>query len=260
MENSFDKLVEIMAALRGENGCPWDIKQTHASLRQFLLEEAYEVIDTIDEERYEDLKEELGDLLLQVVFHAQIAQEDGRFDIEDVLEEINSKLIRRHPHVFEGNVKIATAEEQKVHWEQIKQKREGKKSAVDGVPKALSALLRAHRMQQKASTVGFDWDETSQVWEKVHEELEELRVACDDGNKEKIETEFGDMLFALVNLSRFIKINPEDALRRAITKFEVRFRQVESEMTARGKRMEDSTLKEMDEVWDAVKKSEFNSK
>ncbi len=243
-----------MAALRGENGCPWDIDQTHESLRQYLLEEAYEVLETIDEGRFEDLKEELGDLLLQVVFHAQIAEEAGRFTIDDVLTGINEKLVRRHPHVF-ADVEIRTAEQQTVHWEKIK-KREGKKSAIDGVPKELSALLRAHRIQAKAAAVGFDWERTEQVWDKVHEEMRELRDACSSGDRAKTEEEFGDLLFALVNLSRFIKVNPEDALRGTIAKFMRRFHEVEAEMAGRGVRMEDASLEEMDAVWEEVKRKE----
>ncbi|MDZ7373487.1 MAG: nucleoside triphosphate pyrophosphohydrolase, partial [candidate division KSB1 bacterium] len=160
----FERLVEIMATLRGEKGCPWDKEQTHRSLRQYLLEEAYEVIEAIDEGRYDDLAEELGDLLLQAVFHAQIAAEEGRFTIADVLQGINDKLVRRHPHVF-GDAVIETAREQTRHWEKVKRD-EGKQSAVEGVPRELSALLRAHRVQAKASTVGFDWKRADEVWEK----------------------------------------------------------------------------------------------
>jgi MazG family protein len=258
VKEQFAELVNIMATLRSEGGCPWDIQQTHESLRQYLLEEAYEVIETIDEKRFDDLKEELGDLLLQVIFHAQIAAEENLFTIEDVLAEINTKLIRRHPHVF-GETKIETADQQKVHWEQIK-KSEGKQSAIDGVPKELSALLRAHRIQGKAATVGFDWERVEHVWEKVYEELGELRIAWRSGKKQEIESEFGDLLFSLVNVSRFIGVNPEDSLRSTIEKFIRRFHEVEKEMVKRNKRMEDATLKEMDEVWDTVKVREQRKK
>ncbi|MBC7187060.1 MAG: nucleoside triphosphate pyrophosphohydrolase [Calditrichaeota bacterium] len=254
MENSFDRLVAIMAQLRGEKGCPWDREQTHRSLRQFLLEEAYEVLEAIDQERYDDLKEELGDLLLQVIFHAQIAAEEGRFTIEDVVRGINDKLVRRHPHVF-GNAEIRTAEEQTVHWENVKQN-EGKESVVDGVPRELSALLRAHRVQSKAATVGFDWENVEQVWPKVEEELAELRRACQLGDQRKVEEELGDVLFSLVNLSRFIRVNPEDALRGTVDKFVRRFKQVEQELRQRGICLRDASLQEMDEVWERVKRQE----
>ncbi len=253
-EHQFDRLVAIMAALRGEKGCPWDREQTHRSLRQYLLEEAYEVLEAIDQERYDDLKEELGDLLLQVVFHAQIAAEQKRFSIVEVLESINEKLVRRHPHVF-GQAKIRTAEEQTVHWENLKQ-HEGKASVVDGVPRELSALLRAHRVQSKAATVGFDWQNASQVWPKVEEELAELRRAYLAGDQNKVEEEFGDVLFSLVNLSRFIHVNPEDALRGTVDKFIRRFKQVERELKARGKGLHEATLEEMDEIWERIKDHE----
>jgi len=247
-----------MSDLRGRDGCPWDKEQTHETLRQYLLEEAYEVIEAIDCRQYDNLEEELGDLLLQVVFHAQIAEEDGRFTIEDVVHGITTKLIRRHPHVF-GDVDIKTADQQTIHWEQVK-KKEGKKSVIDGVPKQLSALLRAHRIQGKAATVGFDWEKTDQVWDKVEEELCELKEACQSGDFSEIESEFGDLLFALVNLSRFINVNPEDSLRGTIEKFMRRFYQVEQEITRQNKRMEDSTLEEMDAIWEQVKKKEKSTK
>jgi len=258
IDAKFSKLVEIMATLRSEHGCPWDREQTHKSLRQHLIEEAYEVIETIDEERYKDLAGELGDLLLQVVFHAQMAKEEGLFTIADVLDSINEKLIRRHPHVF-GTEVINTAEEQIVQWEQSKLKKEGKKSAIDGVPRAMPALLRAYRMQNKASAVGFDWDNIEPVWEKVNEEMQELREATKSGDQEKIEEELGDLLFSIVNLSRFLKANPEDALRRTIEKFYDRFQKVESEFESRNKSITDANLAEMDAVWDKVKLNEKKS-
>jgi len=253
----FDQLIDIMSRLRSPDGCPWDREQTHESLRQYLLEEAYEVIETIDEGRWDHLPEELGDLLLQVVFHSQIAKEQGRFDINDVLTLIIQKLIRRHPHVF-GDADIRTSQEQTVLWEHTK-KQEGKKSAVDGVPKELSALLRAHRVQGKAATVGFDWEKTEQVWEKVHEELLELKHACQENNPKNIEEEFGDLLFALVNLSRFLGVNPEDSLRSTIDKFIKRFQAVESTIEATGKQLQNCTLEEMDAVWDKIKAEEKKS-
>ena len=251
---AFDRLVSIMNRLRQPDGCPWDQEQTHRSLRRYLLEETYEVLETLDNEDFSELKEELGDLLLQVVFHAQLAKEEGVFTIEDVIEGINAKLIRRHPNVF-GDAVIDTAEEQTRNWELLK-KEEGRSSAIQGVPKELPALLLAWRIQQKAAQVGFDWDDIADVWAKVEEELNELKEASQSGNPDEIEAEFGDALFALVNLSRFLKLNPEDALRRTIRKFRTRFQKVEQELKSRGKSPEDSNLKEMDEIWNLIKKNE----
>ncbi len=251
----FDRLVEIMALLRSENGCPWDREQTHDSLRQHLLEEAYEVIEAIDEKRYADLPGELGDLLLQVVFHAQLGAEEARFDMADVIEHINDKLIRRHPHVF-GDEQIKTAEEQIIKWEESKLKKEGKKSAIDGVPKELPALIRAYRIQNKAAAVGFDWPDIHPVWQKLDEEVGELQEAMAAGSAEQIEEELGDLLFTVVNLSRFLKTNPEDALRRTIDKFSLRFRSVEAAFAQMGRSMNGASLEEMDAVWEEVKRRE----
>ena len=253
IETTFQQLVNIMEKLRGEDGCPWDKEQTHDSLKPYLLEEAYEVLETIDEKDFDGLKEELGDLLLQVIFHAQLAREKNYFTIIDVLETVSQKLVRRHPHVF-GQMEINTSEEQRIHWEHLK-KKEGKASVLDGVPKAIPALLRARRVQQKASTVGFDWEETEQVWKKVMEETAELREAIDSKDQKIIEEEFGDLLFALVNLTRFIKVDPEDSLRLAVEKFTARFQKVEKTMEACGKDLRDSTLEEMDAVWNRIKKN-----
>lgn len=251
----FNRLVEIMALLRSEEGCPWDREQTHASLRQHLLEESYEVIETIDEGRLDDLAGELGDVLLQVVFHAQMAAEAGRFTIEDVLEHINAKLERRHPHIF-GDAVIKSAEEQVMAWEQSKLRKEGKKSAIDGVPKELPALIRAYRIQNKAAAVGFDWPETAPVWDKIREEMGELEEAVGAASPERISDELGDLLFSIVNISRFLKVNPEDALRGTIEKFSRRFHAVEETMARQGRRMEESTLAEMDRIWEEVKRAE----
>lgn len=249
----FEELVRIMTKLRAPGGCPWDREQTHASLRQYLLEEAYEVLEAIDAGDDRHLQEELGDLLLQVIFHAQIAAEQNTFEISDVVQSITEKLIRRHPNVF-GDTKIDSAAEQSVNWEKIK-KQEGKSSAIDGVPRALSALLRAWRIQQKASTVGFDWIEVEPVWEKIHEELEELREACEHGSQDRIEEEFGDLLFSIINLSRFINVNPEDSLRQTIEKFSQRFKTVERHFETEGRSMNDATLEEMDEIWEKTKRT-----
>lgn len=254
-EAKFEKLTAIMAQLRGKGGCPWDIEQTHKSLRQHLLEEAYEVIEAIDHEDYDGLQGELGDLLLQVVFHAQMAAEEGRFTVDDVVDSITEKLIRRHPHVF-GDEKIETAAQQTVAWERSKLTKEGKASVIDGVPKQLPALLRAHRMQGKAAAVGFDWPAIEPVWEKFDEELGELKEAVAKNEQKHVEEELGDLLFTIVNISRFLKANPEDALRGTIEKFERRFKQVEAAFSAHGKVMADATLEEMDKEWDAVKARE----
>jgi tetrapyrrole methylase family protein / MazG family protein len=256
VEAKFGKLVDIMKQLRGPNGCPWDKEQTHQSLRQYLLEEAHEVLELIDQQRYDDMRLELGDLLLQIIFHCQIADEDGRFSIADILDNINHKLISRHPNVF-GNVNIRTADEQTINWERIKMT-EGKKSVIDGVPRELPALLRAHRTQAKAATVGFDWEKADDVWKKVHEEFNELKHAVEHESDDAVEAEFGDLLFALVNLSRFIKVNPEDALRRAIGKFARRFQFVEQEIQRSGRSMSDCTLAELDAVWDEAKRREHD--
>ena len=254
-QSKFEKLIAIMARLRAKDGCPWDVEQTHKSLRQHLLEEAYEVIEAIDLDDFEHLKGELGDLLLQVVFHAQMASEEDRFSIDDVVDAINEKLIRRHPHVF-GDTKIETSAEQTIAWEKTKLTKEGKKSAIDGVPKQLPALLRAHRMQGKAAAVGFDWQKIEPVWEKFNEEMEELKEAIARKDQSHVEEELGDVLFTIVNISRFLKANPEDALRGTIEKFERRFKQVEKTISAQGRFIGDASLEEMDEIWNAVKSAE----
>jgi tetrapyrrole methylase family protein/MazG family protein len=246
----FEKLVGIMATLRSPGGCPWDREQTHKSLKPYLLEEAYEVLEALDEEDFSGLQEELGDLLLQVIFHAQIAAEEGRFTIDDVIDSINTKLTRRHPHVF-GSADIKTSDEQRIHWEKLK-KVERKTSVLDGVPRNLPALLRAMRIQQKASTVGFDWNEAEDAWKKVEEEMAELQIAQDE-SREKVEEDFGDLLFALVNYARFLQVNPEDTLRSAVEKFIDRFKKVEKAIESGGKRMEEASLDEMDAVWNTIK-------
>lgn len=254
-DSKFSQLVHIMKKLRSDDGCPWDRNQTHQSLRQHLLEEAYEVLETIDEERYDELAGELGDLLLQVVFHAQMASESNRFTINDVLDAITEKLIRRHPHVF-GDETVETAEEQIQLWEQTKVKNEGKRSALDGIPKQLPALVRAYRMQGKAAAVGFDWPQIEPVWQKLDEEIKELKHEITESNRELIEEELGDVLFTVVNLSRFVHINPEDALRRTIEKFDRRFKKIEAVLQQQGKTMHTVSLEEMDSIWDSIKAKE----
>jgi len=245
----FDRLVEIMEMVR--KYCPWDKKQNHLSLMQYLLEETYEVIESIEEENDENLKEELGDLLIQIIFHCIIANERKKFDIKEVITGISDKLIRRHPHVFD-NLKVSDESEVLHNWEKIKLS-EGKTSALQGVPKSLPALLKASRIQSKASRVGFDWKEYKDVFKKVEEEFKELKNATEINNKDKIEEELGDLLFSVVNISRFLHISPEDALRKTINKFIRRFTLIEQEISKQGKNLEDVSLEEMDKIWEQSK-------
>lgn len=248
------ELIAIMSALRGENGCPWDKEQTRESLKPFIVEEAYEVLEAIDEKNPEAIKEELGDLLFQIVFQCQIAKERGEFGMQEVLERIAKKMIARHPHVF-GDAQYKTSEEVLVHWEAQK-KREGKQrgSILEGVPKTLPSLLRAHRLQDRASRVGFDWEKIDDVIQKLEEEMREFRQALKEKGQDDIEDELGDVFFSLVNISRFVGVNPEDALRKTISKFISRFRYIEMAAADAGKTLSDMTLAEMDALWDAAKK------
>ena len=247
----FNRLIEIMHALRSENGCEWDKKQTHESLRQYLIEEAYEAVEAIDSMDMNSLKEELGDLLLHVVFHARLGEEKGNFDINDILAGINEKLLRRHPHVF-GENREKDIEKIKMDWEELKQK-EGRASRIDGVPTNMSGLQRAFRLQEKAATTGFDWDNVEDIWAKIDEEIEEVRKASDDGNQNELEEEIGDLIFSAVNLSRFMGVNPEDALRRTIKKFETRFKSIEKAAEENGRNIMDLSLEEMDKIWESSK-------
>ena len=246
----FTEFVEITKRLRKE--CPWDKEQTHASIRHSLIEEAYEVVEAIDNNNLEELKKELGDLLLHVVFHANIAEEQNEFTLKDVIETNAKKLIFRHPHIF-GDTKVESAHEVKQNWEKLKMK-EGRVSLMDGVPKELPALLRAHRLQDKASKVGFDWEKKEDAWKKVDEEMGELHQAIEQGKEHKVEAEFGDLLFALVNYSRFINVNPENALRRTVEKFITRFQYIEKRLKEMGKDIHSSSLEEMDTLWNEAKK------
>jgi tetrapyrrole methylase family protein / MazG family protein len=250
-KDEFLRLLDIIAALRGPGGCPWDKKQDHESMTPYLLEETYEVCESIRLGDLNGLREELGDLLFQIVFHARLAEEHGAFSMRDVMNGISEKLVRRHPNVF-GEVQIVTPEEQVLNWEKIK-RAEGKQSALDGVPKAAPALLRAFRIQQKAAAVGFDWEHRGQVWDKVREEIEELDEVIESGDQPRIQEEFGDLMFALVNLSRFIKVHPEETLNHAVEKFILRFQKVETVLKDRGTPMENCTLAQMDRVWDEIK-------
>jgi tetrapyrrole methylase family protein/MazG family protein len=256
-------LVEIMGALRAENGCPWDRKQTHKSLRSYLIEEAYEVIQAIDDEDDDELCEELGDVLLQVVFHSQIAHERGKFNVIDVIERIVEKMIRRHPHVF-GDVEAKDSETVLRNWERIKQKEhaedgeeEGQVSIIHNVAGAMPALMRAVKVQAKASRVGFDWPDVGGPLSKVSEELSELEEARLANDFYAIEEEVGDALFALVNVARFLKVDPEIALGKTVDKFIARFRYIENEVERRNRHLEDMTLEEMDMLWEESKEREI---
>lgn len=247
----FDELVEIIKKLRAPDGCPWDREQTLESLKPHLLEETYEVLEAMDEGG-DKLMGELGDLLLQVVFQSNICDEKGEFSIEDVVQAISEKMIRRHPHVFGELSDIKTSDEVLVNWEKIKKEEKehkDRKSILDGVPKGLPALLKAEKLQKKASKVGFDWPEVHGVIDKVEEEIDELRDEIMVGNKEKAQEELGDLFFALVNLSRHLGVNPETCLNAASAKFEKRFRYVEENYD-----LENATLEEMDRIWEEAKK------
>ncbi len=247
---SFERLLKIMDELR-EN-CPWDKKQTMQSLRHLTIEETYELGDAILDNNIEEVKKELGDLLLHIIFYAKIGSETNDFDIADVCNEISDKLIHRHPHIY-GDVVVKDEEEVKQNWEKLKLK-EGKKSVLEGVPKSLPALVKASRIQDKAKGVGFDWEEPHQVWDKVQEELQELQVEVEAKNQDKIEAEFGDVLFSMINYARFLNINPEDALERTNKKFIKRFQYLESKANQLGKPLMDMTLTEMDVFWNEAKK------
>ncbi len=253
----FKRITSIMQRLRAPGGCPWDAEQTHESLKRYLLEETYEVIEAIDSGIDELLKEELGDLLLQPVFHATIAAERGAFTIDDVIDTLAEKLIRRHPHVF-GNQEIADSAAQIVNWEKIKKEEKGDKrhSALSGIPPQLPALMKAHKITEKASRVGFDWEHVDQVMAKVIEELHEFEEAMSQGNQERMEAELGDLLFATVNLGRFLSIDPEEALRKTITRFQQRFCFIEEQLHNDGRHLQDATLEEMELLWVEAKSRE----
>ncbi len=252
---SFTDLVAIMARLRGEGGCPWDRQQTHQTLRRYLIEEAYEVIEAIDRNEMESLCEELGDLLLQPIFHAQLANEENYFDIEDVIEAITVKLLNRHPHVF-GDVKVESAEHVLRNWEQIKRAEKDENwrpSALDGVPKDLPALMKALDISKKAARVGFDWPDRESVLLKLDEEVAELKEAILNGKLDEVEQETGDLLFTVVNLARWSRIDPENALRAMVGRFERRFRSMEEKAQEQGVNLSDLGSAKLDELWEMVK-------
>ncbi len=247
---AFDRLLTIMDELRAQ--CPWDKKQTMQTLRHLTIEETYELGDAILEDDLEEVKKELGDVLLHIVFYAKIGSETNDFDIADVCNDICEKLINRHPHIY-GDVKVKNEEDVKRNWENIKLK-EGKKSVLEGVPKGLPALVKASRIQEKVAGVGFDWEKPEQVWEKVQEELQEFQEELASGDSEKMEEEFGDVIFSLVNYARFLGINPENALERTNKKFIGRFQYLEQKAKELGKPLNDMTLGEMDVFWEEAKK------
>ncbi|RJQ46485.1 MAG: nucleoside triphosphate pyrophosphohydrolase [Nitrospiraceae bacterium] len=250
---NFQELVDIVAKLRGPDGCPWDREQTRESLKPYLIEEFYELIDAFDENDTEGMKEEFGDLLFQIVLQSQLAKEQGRFDIYDVIDGISQKMVRRHPHVF-GDRDLRTSEDVKVWWEDHK-KKEGKnhESALGGVPASLPTLLRAQKLQLKATKVGFDWEKIGDVFEKLDEEVAELKEAAGKRSRDEMEGELGDIFFVLVRIANFIGVNPEDALRKTIHKFIQRFTQIEKEASLQGKKLSDMTLAEMDVLWNRAK-------
>lgn len=287
MSKGFQKLVEVMERLRGKRGCPWDQEQSRESLKPFLLEEAHEVLEAIEEGDIEILKEELGDLLFQVIFHAQIAKERGEFNIEEVLTALTDKMVRRHPHVF-GKVRAGTTQEVLARWEALKHqehRNRKRQSVLDGVPRSLPALMRAHQLQARAARVGFDWPLTppqaalaaspiavqsgplmksaggsvkgwpdiKPVWDKVYEEVKELELSLREEDAEAIEAEVGDLFFALVNVSRFMKVSPEDALRKANHRFMERFHYMEKKAKRSGRALSAMTLAEMDRLWEEAK-------
>ena len=246
---AFERLLSIMDELREK--CPWDQKQTIQSLRYLTIEELYELSDAIINNDMQEVKKELGDILLHIVFYSRIASEKNYFDIEDVINSICEKLIHRHPHIY-GDTKVSNEYDVKKNWEKLKLK-EGKKSVLEGVPKSLPALVKAYRIQEKVRGVGFDWDNKKQVWDKVLEEIEELKVEVLNGDQKKIESEFGDVIFALTNYSRFINVNPEDAIEKANKKFMKRFKVMEKLLKDEGLNFDQMNLEEMDVYWNKAK-------
>jgi len=247
---AFERLLVIMDELREQ--CPWDKKQTMQTLRHLTIEEVYELGDAILDNDLDEVKKELGDVLLHIVFYSKIGSETNTFDIADVCNSVCDKLIHRHPHIY-GDVVIENEEDVKRNWEQLKLK-EGKTSVLEGVPKSLPAMVKASRIQEKVAAVGFDWEEPQQVWEKVEEELDELKVEVKQGDKERMEDELGDVFFSLINYARFLKISPENALERTNKKFIKRFKYLETKAKSLNKSLEDMTLKEMDIYWEEAKK------
>ena len=247
---AFLRLVKIMDELREQ--CPWDRKQTIHTLRSMTIEETYELVDSIDQENWKGIGEELGDLMLHILFYSKIGSEQNRFQLEDVINGICDKLVLRHPHIY-GDVQVENEEDVKRNWEKIKVS-EGKKSSLEGVPRSLPAIVKALRIQEKAKQVGFEWENREDVWQKVEEETAELKTAIEQDQHDEIEAEFGDLLFSLVNYARFLRIDPEAALERTNRKFIQRFQQMESIAGEQGQKLTDLSLEEMDAIWNRVKK------
>jgi len=254
-KEAFERMLTIMDELREQ--CPWDKKQTMDSLRYLTIEELYELSDAILDKDMSEIKKELGDLLLHIIFYARIASETNDFDISDVINGVCDKLVHRHPHIY-GDIKVADEIEVKKNWEKLKLK-EGKKSVLEGVPRSLPAIVKAFRIQEKVRGIGFDWDNKSQIWEKVLEEIEELKVEVEKKNKERIESEFGDVLFALINYARFIDVNPEDALERCNKRFIKRFQIMEKKLKEEEKDLSDMNLEEMEKYWQWAKNEYLNT-
>ncbi len=249
IESKFEELLDVVKKLRVE--CPWDKEQTNDSIKAATLEEAYETVDAIDRKDYEEFKGELGDLLFHVLFHSVIAEDAKLFTINEVIGSIKEKLIRRHPHVF-GSVEVNGSEDVKKNWEAIKLT-EGRDSVLEGVPENLPSMLKAHRLQEKAAKVGFDWEKKEDVWKKVVEEIEEMHVSEKEETAEELENEIGDVFFALVNYARFLGVNPDNALRKTNTKFINRFNYVEKKISESGRKINESNLQEMDKYWEESK-------
>ncbi|OGW51169.1 MAG: nucleoside triphosphate pyrophosphohydrolase [Nitrospirae bacterium GWC2_57_9] len=257
MADNLSKLVDLMAILRSPEGCPWDRKQTTESLKPFLIEETYEVIDALDEGDPAKVREELGDLLFQIIFHARLAAEKGEFTIGDVIATNVEKMTRRHPHVF-GDAKAETAAEVLANWEEIKKKEKGqeqRKSILEGVPRSMPSLIRAHKLQEKAAKVGFDWSRLDEALPKLDEEIAEFKESLQTRDAARIEEELGDIFFMLVNLSRFLEVDPEEALRKTISKFIRRFRYIEESAADAGRSLKEMTLDEMETLWQESKKT-----
>jgi tetrapyrrole methylase family protein / MazG family protein len=256
-KRAFDDLVQLMTRLRGPDGCPWDRKQTLPDLKPYVIEEAYEVVDAIDRNDRQALLEEVGDPLLEAVFIAEITREEGSFDVYDSITAIHDKLVRRHPHVF-GDVVAGDAEQVLVNWEKLKseERKAENKSVLSGVPRSMPALLKAARLTEKAARVGFDWRRTDDVFDKLDEEIGELREAVDSGETKKIEDELGDLLFTIANIARKVNVNPEEALQSTNRKFMSRFESMESRVHERGQNLDQLSLEEMDQLWDEAKTAE----
>ncbi|PLX68662.1 MAG: nucleoside triphosphate pyrophosphohydrolase [Denitrovibrio sp.] len=258
MIQKFIQLVEIVKTLRSPNGCPWDREQDLYSIKNHFLEEAFELVDALDNEDVPNIREELGDVIFHVVFHAVMAEEEGKFDLSAVLDEINEKLIRRHPHVF-GDMGEIDTEEVIVNWEKIKdeeKKQKRNKSILDDIPNSFPSIQRSIKIQERVRKVGFDWPDMNDCMEKVNEEIGEFKEAIETGNTYDIEHELGDVFFALINISRFLKINPDEALRKANKRFHTRFSYIEQQLLERGLSSEDASLEQMEELWKEAKKME----